>query len=375
MRVLLAQTQKPPTENRIFHKLGKSLAEIPGFKVEILGSNLHDEGSEKSDQISLKPIFAHKFGWRQALNRWLRFWTQLSLSNPDIVIICSPDLLPVGLLYKWLFGKILIWDMQENYQLNVQHQLSFNDRFQSFKVKMANWITRISIWFSDQVWLAEKIYQNQLPQKVRIKTVILENKVAVDWANPLGSYLTINPYPYFLFSGVITEESGVLTAIEWMESWTNRFPEWKLKLCGYCPNDNLRKQLEHLKINKNWLQFDRLNNWKSDMEIRSHLLNCAAILMPYRESEANRNKRPTKWFEAIWANKAALVQKNGHWDGFENCLAVNYDQPKSNSFDTILESINGKPVSKMAKENSYFDSALLKREVEKLISKPSTYEI
>jgi hypothetical protein len=124
MKVVLAQTQKPPFETRIYDKIANSLLAINHLEIQILGADKF-ESREKNNPIKLLPVFITKRGLTSRFYNIKVFWRYLLKLNPDILIVCSPELLVPAVIYKLAFGKRLILDIQENYSLNFSYQSEY----------------------------------------------------------------------------------------------------------------------------------------------------------------------------------------------------------------------------------------------------------
>lgn len=341
MLVVLAHTLKPPSETRIYDKLGASIALNFCLKVEVWGAKILNEKIEESTDCFIpKAIFCQKKGFSYRIENLNRFWNNLQISKPEVVICCSPDLLLIASIYKLVYQKKIIWDLQENYSLNLKYQKIYKKWiFKGLKL-FADPIQKLFLKIPDQIWLAEEIYSSQLCDSLKDKKwILLENRISKKWEEEKLNFLLKPQNPYFLFSGVITKESGIEKAIRWMDFWVISFPEWYLRVCGYCPDKQLITTLQRLETTRPWLILENIESWKSSEQIKTALVHSTAILMPYIESEANRGKKPTKWFESQWAGKPALVQKDGNWNNFEGCIQINYDSPNqyySDSFEKEL---------------------------------------
>jgi glycosyltransferase involved in cell wall biosynthesis len=141
---------------------------------------------------------------------------------------------------------------------------------------------------------AEHIYQDQLPF-IGLPGLILENKAPVAWN--VQRQLP-QPERKILFSGFISRESGILTALALWKKSTLSQKSWTLEIIGYCPSEELRNQIKDETRNLPEVTIQDLSIWHSDLEIEACLKTSFAILATYRESIANAGKVPTKFWEA-----------------------------------------------------------------------------
>ncbi|HRH35526.1 MAG TPA: hypothetical protein PKY12_10720 [Catalimonadaceae bacterium] len=340
MRIVLAQILKPSSETRIFEKLGITLAENAFLDIQIWGSDLFTSNpSTYLPNIRALPVFSQKKGLSNRIRNLGQFWNLLQKSEPDVIICSSPDLVLIALIYRLFRFSFIILDLQENHSLNFKFQSVYNKWNFRLTRGLISFVQKWILKKVDQIWIAEEIYYQQLIAPIKISNWnLFENKVPVHWETSPISENRLPQLPYFLFSGVITTESGIERAILWMEYWTKTHPDWTLKVCGYCPDPVLTQRLFKIQAVKPWLILMDIENWKTSNEIRNELIGCEAVLMPYYESFANLGKKPTKWFEARWAGKPALIQKNGQWKKLEGTIEVDFNSPEfCNPEMTLLE--------------------------------------
>ncbi|WP_460500621.1 glycosyltransferase, partial [Hymenobacter agri] len=120
--ILLASVLKPVDDTRMRGKFAETLAARPGMRVHVAG-RAAGEAAAQSAKISLHPIFN---GRRLSLGRLAAQWRYGRLLHglkPDLVIVHAPELLPLTLLWQALGrGRKFIYDIRENYALNVSTQ-------------------------------------------------------------------------------------------------------------------------------------------------------------------------------------------------------------------------------------------------------------
>jgi glycosyltransferase involved in cell wall biosynthesis len=358
MKVVLAQTQKPPFETRIYDKIANSLLAINHLEIQILGADKF-ESIEKNNLIKLLPVFITKRGLISRFYNLKVFWHYLLKVNPDILIVCSPELLLPAVIYKLAFGKRLILDIQENYRLNFSHQ---------FEYQKFNWInlpqltTLYFSWFYpfiDRCWLAEKVYKYQLGIP-NLKSEVFENKVSEKWVGLDKNNPEKKTGLKFLFSGLITEESGILTAIDFFKAFQIQFTNARLTIVGYIPNQNLRNKIQSYENQDLGIKILDCTDWVSSQHILEKFSQSDVLLLSYKETEANKGKVPTKYFEARFTGKPVLCQKNGIFSklvleskaGFE----VDFQNLNLNNFKAIFKQIESYEPSKASKLNFVFDA-------------------
>lgn len=361
MRVVLAQILKPASENRISLKIGHALSTVKGLKIKILGStgfSIYDD--PKIESIEFKPLFERRQGIAAGVRNQIRFWNEVNYWKPDVLICCSPTLLPISLFAKWRSGLKLVFDCQENYALNMRHQLAYSKISTILLSQLWNWFFFIAKRWVDRVWLAEQIYTKQLSW-LGDKAIVFENKVSPTLER--GSWKDVPKLTKkLLFTGMVTSESGGLRAAHFLNAWQSHLPDWEISIIGYCPDSALRESIKEVLISKN--QLIEIEDWLPTVHIIKAIESASAILMPYRESKANLGKVPTKFYEALYCGKPILVQRGSDFGSlaakFGAGIEVDFKNPKGNDFNWIASQIaDCQPRTKYSKQY-LFDSGGLK---------------
>jgi glycosyltransferase involved in cell wall biosynthesis len=294
-KILLAQLKKPPFETRIFDKIGKSLSDKDNFRITILGNSIPSNSNYQIPlNVRLLPVFQSRAHSTQVLTDILRFQTILYSELPDVVIVCAPELLAQAVIYGVIRKKFVILDLQENFPFNYSYQAVYRWPLNKLLRLVSSSYFSLLLPFVQKVWLAERVYLEQLGLS---DASVIENKVPSFWqtadSNPIQTRSD-----YLLFSGYITEESGVLKALDFFLSFQKAFPKLELFIVGYCPSESLRVTLKAFADSNHGIQLVGLDNWVMSATIFDFLKSARAVLMPYNETKANAGKIPTKLFEA-----------------------------------------------------------------------------
>ncbi|HPI10137.1 MAG TPA: hypothetical protein PLK63_03805 [Catalimonadaceae bacterium] len=333
-KILLAHLKKPPYETRIFDKIGKALAFSGDLQISILGNTIASLSEiQIPENIRLYSLFQSRAHFSQISTDLLRFQTFLHSELPDVVVVCSPELLAQAVIYSLIYKKTLVWDMQENYPFNYSYQETY--RWPTNKVLKLLSGTYLSalLPFVHKVWYAEQIYKDQI-QTSRFS--VIENKIAHFQleANPRLGHKTSN---YFLFSGYLTEESGVLKALDFFTSYQVTVPEMELFIVGYCPSERLQSILKSRADLNRSIHLVGLDHWVLSDRIFEILQSARAVLMPYKETKANESKIPTKLFEAASFQIPIILPFNSQFQSVAAKLNVavleaNFSHPDTNDF-------------------------------------------
>lgn len=340
-KILLAHLKKPPYETRIFDKIAKSLSDSGKFEITILGNSILSDSIILSEQnIRMYPVFQSRAHSSQISTDLLRFQTFLYSERPDVVIVCSPELLALAVLYSLIEKKSVVLDLQENYPFNYYYQSVYKWPVNKLLRLASSLYLSVLIPLVQKVWLAEGIYSIQL--KLSQATVI-ENKVPSFW-QITGSAPSFHNSDYLLFSGYISEESGALMAIDFFAAFRSVFPKLELIISGYCPSERLKAEIKKRSEANLGIRWIGLDTWVLSYSILNILASARAVLMPYNETPANLGKVPTKLYEAASLQIPVIFPFNSQFISTGSKLRVpvieaDFLNPEANDFQRINSKI------------------------------------
>jgi hypothetical protein len=326
VKVLLSQFRKPATETRFYDRIGRSLSIIFPVEVASAGAILKARKSESLYPIRLLPVFKRGNSIVIIFKNLGLLMDLLNRERPDLLIICNPEaafLLP--LVRTLMPGMKIVFDLQENHSLNLLKQKHL-DSGRLLPAAAADFLIWLACRFADRIWLAETIYKSQMRIPAS-KSICLENKPGLF---QMENTEEVNPY-LFSFTGFISRESGILRAIRFILQLRSHHPEYRLQICGYCPEEALVKEI----LSYPFIEYAYPDSWASEQTILSCLTSSCGMLMPYEETEANSGKTPSKWFLAraagvpvLYDSKTALNLPDQSAIGF----AVDFDNPDPTFF-------------------------------------------
>ena len=370
-KILLAQLKKPPFETRIFDKIGKSLSDSGNFRITILGNSIPSDSNYQIPlNVRLLPIFQSRAHSTHILTDLLRFQTILYSELPDIVIVCAPELLAQAIVYSVIRKKSVIVDLQENFPFNFSYQAAYRWPLNKLLGLASSSYFSLMLPFVQKVWLAERVYLDQLGLP---DALVIENKIPSFWltgdSNPIQTRSD-----YFLFSGYITEESGVLKALNFFLSFQKAFPKMELMIVGYCPSESLREKLKVIADSNHGIQLIGMDKWVVSASIFEFLKSARAVLMPYNETKANTGKIPTKLFEAASLHIPVILPLKSQFLIAEAqiqfpALEADFLMPERNDFqhiNSVIFSHTG--ASTPIESKLIFDSEKIISETQDLIS-------
>jgi len=252
-KVVIASVLKPIDDTRMLEKFGLSMAETNKYDINIIG--IESKNTPSYNNVSFHPLSAVKrTSWKRIMYKWRVFRTIIKV-KPKIIIANTHELLTVISLYRILFGGKIIYDIRENYYMNIRNTQVFPKYLRwpvAAYVRLKEWLSKP---FIQHYILAERIYQSQLPFLGKQQTVI-ENKYAprkderTAYRNPDHSQIDL------VFTGTLSRENGLYDAIDITKKLHAINSQIRLRIVGYCA---LRSELESLKAAVADLEFIELN--------------------------------------------------------------------------------------------------------------------
>lgn len=244
-----------------------------------------------------------------------RKWQQISelfkialKLKPQVIVACSPDLLPLAVAHKILFGSKLYYDVQEDYKANLAFMKTTSRLKGLLLGGLIRTVERLCAPFVDEFFLAERKYVQKLGF-IGNRYRILENKALPIDTNSLllvTANKTKADLPLVYFGGTLSEEFGILDLVSWYKNESPSLPYGSLRLVGHCPSPEVRKTIDaatsgHERISGNWPAFPLPYE-----EIVAAGAECDIQALPYRMNKAIAGKVPTKLYQCLYEKKATL---------------------------------------------------------------------
>lgn len=333
--MLLASVLKPVDDTRMRGKFAETLLARPAVQVHIAGRTTgsatgHDAGDtldtsapEATPRLSLHPLFQ---GSRLSLGRlaaqW-RFWQLLRRVRPQLLVVHAPELLPLTLLWQALGqGRRFIYDIRENYALNVSTQRVYQGFTRRWLAAGLRWVEARAARRAAGITLAEESYAGELPFLSQLpagRVVVLENKYQPEPGEVLPARPTALPpitEPLrLLFSGTISELNGVWEAIALAEKLHAAWPGGlRLTIIGFCQQPELLRQLLHKATqHDDWLILIGGAGLVPHARIVAEIRRSHLGLLAYRLHPSSARCRPTKLFEYLAHGLPVLAPPNPLW--------------------------------------------------------------
>jgi hypothetical protein len=333
--ILLASVLKPVDDTRMLGKFARTLAAL-GARVTVAG-RASASASPLPAGVSQHAIFE---GARLSLGRLAaqaRYWLLLGQLQPRLVVVHAPELLPLTLLWRALGRqRQFIYDIRENYALNVSTQGVYRGPVQRTLASGLRWVERLAARRAAALTLAEASYAAELPFVHSLPTgraVVLENKYQPAPSEQLPT--APRPLPALheplrlLYSGTMSELNGIRAAVGLAEALHTGWPGGALlTIIGFCQRPELLAELAH------WQAQGLPINMIGGATAVPHAAIVAEIgrshlgLALYEPHPSTWRCQPTKLFEYLAHGLPVLIPENPLWEA----LIAEHDAGLSGDF-------------------------------------------
>lgn len=309
-RIFIASVLKPTEDSRMFYKFGISLRETNKYEVYILGFSTKKNG--KSKNIALYSLFSKNRTNPSRIFASFRLFGHLLKIKPDLVIITTYELIPAVLIGKWFFNFKLIYDIQENYSLNVLFNKTLPNGVNELAASWIKWWEKCAHPYIAHYLFAEQCYHHEFPHLSN--ATVVENKYS-------GTLKTGSPISFssertirFLLAGTLTPVFGIAEGMKWFIEFERFFPLQTLHVIGHCPLNHYRKTLETIAKDHPRIAMQLSESPLPFKDLKSAISNADCWLMPYQNLPSLTSKIPTKLYEAIAQRKVAIISTNKTWE-------------------------------------------------------------
>ena len=309
-RIVLASLLKPVNDTRMFEKLGVSLARE--YDVHVIG--YEGQTAVAVPSISLHPLRPFR---RIGLRRLLRVFTVLRTVlrlRPALLIICTHELLWISLVAKVLTGCRVIYDVRENYALNILHGPTFTPMLRPLAagyVRAKEWLSRAWVSF---YFLAEAGYEKEIDFPGQRK-VVLENKVRSPQTDGLRRERKSDARDtiHLLFTGTLAETTGVFIAVDVAAKLHALDPKIRLLITGYCAHADTFLKLKDALIDKPFVTLQGGDRLVPHTAILESIQAADFGIISYPPNPSTINSIPTKLYEYLAYQLPMLLIDHPAW--------------------------------------------------------------
>ncbi|MGJ3235933.1 glycosyltransferase [Marivirga sp.] len=315
IKILIASVLKPADDVRSCYKIGQSLAQTNKYEVNIIGFD--SKKKYHSENIFLYPIFNFKRNSIKRLFAPFSIFKKYIELKPKLLIANSPELLWVMYLIKILFGTKIIYDIQENYQFNIEQNQIYKGLSKYILKNYIKLNENLSKYFVDGYFLAEEIYETQLKFIQRKPFIKLLNKTILNLNTDLKPIKFHKEQPLnFIYSGTIGKEYGTLETINFCKKLHEEKANICLNIVGYSSDkEYLMKIIESAK-NFEFIRIITDNKPIAHSEIVAEIRKADIALLPYQLNPNIKSRFPTKIYDYLALKTPMIIPQHPKWKAF-----------------------------------------------------------
>lgn len=323
--IAIASLLKPVNDTRSYEKMARSLAATTAYSITLIGAKPSPlKEQDCPENIEFLPLPAFK---RLGLKRFLMpliVLKYLIKLKPELVVVNTPELLVVTIANQIIFGGKIVYDLQENYLRN----LVFQNNYPPILKHILGGLVRLKeLLFSPFIHhfiLAERGYEKEL-DFIGNRFTIVENKAIPDEQFHRKKLNNINVK--FLFTGNISENSGVLTALRFYSKIRKAIPGSSLTIIGHCPSSSFLKKLQN--ETEGDIELIVSSTPIDHSKITKQITQCDFGIVSYNINPSNENCMPTKVFEYLTYGLPIISQTGTVWTDYalkhNTCIPLNFE--------------------------------------------------
>ncbi|MDZ7765244.1 MAG: glycosyltransferase family 4 protein [Melioribacteraceae bacterium] len=296
----------------------KSLSSA-GYRITLLCNQfIKNEGSkfEYCDIIRIKAIFK-----RPTLNKIFNFpfilnlrvvWYTISSYlkiKPAIVHVHDLPMMPFGLLLKLFFNTKLIFDMHENYPeaLKAYDKGIIERSIKNYKA--ARLFEKAALKFSDLIFVVtlenqDRLIGEKIPsQKIKLVSNTVDPSFFKQYEQG-GNSIKDSDELSLIYSGRVSKNRGLDTAIRAMENLRKNYDKVRLKIVGE------GSYLDSLKVLANDLELSNsidFIGWPGHKEIPNYIRSSTICIIPQPSNGHSDTTVPHKLFEFMLFDRPILT--------------------------------------------------------------------
>jgi len=346
-KIVIASVLKPVDDVRMYEKFAHSIVKyFPNeFEVHILGFQASEQ--QATTGIVFHPISSFDRLSKKRLGYGKIFLDKVLQIKPSLLIINSPELLLPALFVKIRLKIPIIYDVRENYFLNILHQPTYKSYLRPFLAVAVRTLEYASRLWIDFYLLAERCYAKEFSFG-KGKSEIFENKYKpqsskfkVQTLNLKPITLNIEPQTLnFLYTGTISPTYGTANAIRLVKKIKKYLPNSKLLIKGFCSDKNyialLQKEAEGCDFIKLAISEVPINH----QEIIASFGKADIALLPYLPNKSTENCIPAKLYEYIAHSLPMIIQKNTLWESIcSPCKAALFIDFEEEDIESLVEKL------------------------------------
>jgi len=342
IRIVLASVLKPVTDTRMSEKMAATLAKTGEFDVHVIG---YSSNEENFSGVTNHPLPEFR---RLSLKRMWMPWKILGMIlslKPRILVITTHELLFIATIAKLFMRCRIIYDIQENYFINIRHTNAFPTLIRPLLAYYVSVKELFLSVFIDHFILAEQSYAHEL-RFIAKRFTIIENRVRKSLVPPKKSRGDKNVV--LLFSGTLDEQTGVFNAIELAVKLYTISPLIRLKIVGYCARQEVLFKIRNTVEPYPFIEMIGGDKLVPHTRILDEIGSADFGVISYELGPSTSGSVPTKLYEYLGARLPILLFAHDPWEQICNRfhaavvidrrirdLKLTYRQMMNSSFYTV----------------------------------------
>jgi glycosyltransferase involved in cell wall biosynthesis len=307
-RIVLASVLKPVDDPRMFEKMGQSLSR--DFEVHIIGTRARKAPDHTN--IFFHPLSSYsRFSVNRILAPLTIFFKIVNI-RPQVLIICTHELLWMVLAARIFTGCKVIYDIRENYFRNIRHTNAFPKVLRvtiAVYVRFKEWITAP---FVSKFLLAEAGYAKEL-KFIGSRHVTIENKVKKVALPASQKWSAMDDHTHLLFSGTLSPTTGIFVAIDLATKLHAIDPKIRLHILGFSPMKAVQHEIARVVGDKPYIFFEESVEPVPHVEILKAVQMADAGIIAYPPNLSTTNTIPTKLYEYLGYKLPILLTDHHPW--------------------------------------------------------------
>jgi glycosyltransferase involved in cell wall biosynthesis len=303
----------PALHSRIFYKEARAQQQTE-LSVCIVGQVVA-KGPFVQEEITIFPLPVASRGLWGRLRLHVQLVAHLLFSiRAQVYQVHTPELLPLALILKWAFRAKVIYDVHEDYYLNIRHGGAYPVWLRR---RLANAVRRLECFAVRQIdhtLYAEQCYDNMLAAPAGTHTV-------------LPNYFSLPPFapqpeaqlpnmPVMGYFGTIARNWGILETVALWQAVNLHTPVYLL-IAGVAYEGRLLAEVRARLLAANlpgrfilvggdsYVAYDTLID---------HMQACTFLTGLYHPAPNIKDRIPTKFYEAMALGKPLVFTHNPPWD-------------------------------------------------------------
>lgn len=326
-KIVIASVLKPANDVRSWDRIGHTLWQNSDYSIYLVGNGL-SRNIQGYHRLHFE-TFNHKVtGIISRFRVQREFYHILEKLHPDLIIITTPELLPLSFLYKFFHSNKIVYDLQEDYEKNIKYQKIHSGMKKLLGSCFIRITHRLARRYVDHFLLAEQCYIH-LPFVQKGYTVA-ENKFAQTRANVPSPDLSSKKIK-LAFTGVLSEYSGYKKAIAIYRKLVEVLPATELHIAGYTYFPGIVDDLKKLENKENNVHLHGIDEYLDHQQLIDVACSCNLAVIAHQHNEVSKDRIPTKLYEYLYLGIPFVVDKNTNWfkkfSTTNLCIGIEIDNP------------------------------------------------